>query len=109
MSEINIITPQFDRDDGLAVTYRPKGAADLDRIKQLPHEDMIKLGLGVWEHVNDCTHYLFPAEWYDCIPDGYLVTFIDGSTEPFVRGETDDDRRFGMLPFGWIVRRAVAK
>jgi len=54
----------------------------------------------------DATHelWLFPAEWYDAIPNGFPLTCIDGTIEQFVRGKTDDDRRFGMLAYGLMVR-----
>ena len=43
---------------------------------------------------------LFPCEWYDVIPTGYMVTDIFGEAEPFIPGKTDDDKRFGCLSFG---------
>lgn len=43
---------------------------------------------------------LFPAEWYDIIPNGFLVTSLDGEQYHFKNGESDDDMRFGCLPYG---------
>jgi hypothetical protein len=48
---------------------------------------------------------LFPAEWYDVIPDGFKMTGLYGQDEVFVRGESDNDRRFGCLGYG--IRRSV--
>lgn len=61
-----------------------------------------------WFHETDdeatATHeiWLFPAEWYDRIPEGFPVVDIFGCLETFQRGTTDD-RRFGMLSFGVVV------
>lgn len=48
---------------------------------------------------------LFPHEWYDLIPDGFMVTGLFGETYPFKKGESDDDRRFGCLSYG--IRRKI--
>ena len=49
---------------------------------------------------------LFPAEWYDIIPNGFKYTGLWGQEELFEKGKTDDDRRFGCLGYG--IRRKVA-
>jgi hypothetical protein len=46
----------------------------------------------------------FPAEWYDHIPEGFEIVTINGAMKPFERGVTDDDRRFGLLAFGIVVK-----
>lgn len=43
---------------------------------------------------------LFPAEWYDIIPDGFIVTGLWGESYPFEKDKTSKDRRFGCLCFG---------
>lgn len=48
---------------------------------------------------------LFPSEWYDIIPDGFMVTGLYGEQYPFEKGKTDDDKRFGCLAYG--IRRKV--
>ena len=96
------VTPQFDRDDGVKVTARPRSVDYLDKIKKLPHDVLMRIGVGAWEKTDTHIHYLFPAEWYDYIPEGYEIVTINGSVKKFVHGETPDERRFGMLAFGWI-------
>jgi hypothetical protein len=61
------------------------------------------------ESREEATHelWLFPAEWYDSIPNGFPLTCIDGCIESFIRGKTDDDRRFGLLAYGLMVRLGV--
>lgn len=43
---------------------------------------------------------LFPGEWYDIIPDGFIVTGLYGESYAFEKGKSDDDIRFGCLPYG---------
>jgi hypothetical protein len=44
---------------------------------------------------------LFPGEWYNAIPDGFMVTGLFGESYPFKKDESDDDIRFGCLPYGF--------
>jgi hypothetical protein len=48
---------------------------------------------------------LFPYEWYDIIPDGFMVTGLSGEQYPFEKGKSDDDKRFGCLAYG--IRRVI--
>lgn len=48
---------------------------------------------------------LIPGEWYNIIPDGFIVTGLYGEQHPFKKGESDDDIRFGCLPYG--IRRVI--
>lgn len=48
---------------------------------------------------------MIPGEWYRIIPEGFMVTGLYGEQYPFVEGESDDDIRFGCLPYG--IRRVV--
>ena len=102
---IEIITPQFDRTDGVDITSKPipNTVRNFDTLKLLPKEILVEMGLGVWDETSTTTHYLYPKEWYDSIPDGYPVTFISGDTEPFKTGKTDDDYRYGCLAYGFVV------
>lgn len=49
---------------------------------------------------------LFPAEWYEIIPDDFVVTGLNGESYSFKKGVSDNDQRFGCLPYG--VRRKVS-
>lgn len=49
---------------------------------------------------DDCDIWLFPHEWYDIIPDGFIVTGLHGEQYPFEKGKTDNDKRFGCLGYG---------
>lgn len=51
---------------------------------------------------------MFPGEWYNIIPNGFMVTGLYGETYPFKKGVADDDIRYGCLPYG-IRRRIISK
>lgn len=43
---------------------------------------------------------LFPGEWYNVIPDGFHIVGLSGEKYTFEKGKSDDDIRFGCLPYG---------
>ena len=94
---VTVLLSQFDRTDNRVVVIHPNNNAEwLDTLKTAPVSILRDLGLQNW----DDDLWLYPAEWYDYIPDGYEVIDINGNTECFRKGETDDDRRYGALAFG---------
>jgi len=96
--EIRVTTPQFERVNGKKVYYYPQTAEEFDALKQAPADILLDMGLRRWEG----EHWLYPGEWYDCIPESYEVVDIFGVVEQFERGVTDDDIRFGCLAYGFI-------
>lgn len=104
--EVEVMLPQFDRTDANEPWWWPTSAADLDAIRAAPRDFLKSLGLGLWDDEGGKEHWLYPAEWYDSIPEGYPLVSISGRTAPFRRGVTDDDRRCGMLAYGFV--RATA-
>ena len=106
---LEIMTPQFERTDGMQV---PVPDMSIDDFRQLATRDEATLkamGLGIWDRDDKGTHWLFPAEWYDRIPDGLEIVSINKKTEVFKLGETDDDQRFGMLSFGFMQAQGGGK
>lgn len=97
---VEISGPQFTRTDGLAV---PLPVMDFARLPGCSKKTLKAIGCQMWDgpDENGQVLWLYPAEWYDHIPDGTIVTDINGKTEAFKRGETDDDRRFGALAYGF--------
>lgn len=98
--KVAIMTPQFDRTDGMQVPFL--AAITWDTLHKKDEATLRALGFGVWDETEKGKHWLFPKEWYDMIPEGYPITFISGKRGNFVHGETDDDHRFGCLAFGFI-------
>ena len=100
---VRVLLPQFDRTDGRKVFYFPQTVQEFDRLKKTPAAILQDIGLDKWTGREGLwCHWLYPAEWFDCIPDGYPVTDITGKKERFTRATADDDRRFGMLAYGFI-------
>lgn len=56
------------------------------------------------EEGEDFDIILFPGEWYNSIPDGFVVVGLFGEKYPFQKGVSDDDIRSGCLPYG-ILRK----
>ena len=98
---IRIVTPQFERTDGIQVPIPMFSPNQWANIYQMSDASLKELGIGIWDKDENGTHYLFPKEWYGIIPKGLMVKFIDGTEEPFQPGVTDDDYRFGCLAFGF--------
>ena len=99
---VEIITPQFTRTDGVT----PVAALDdFSALHKLSPETLKAIGCCPWDEPDEKGEvlWLLPGEWYDRIPEGFPLTCIDGKTEPFKRGETDDDTRFGCLAYGVVV------
>ena len=94
--DVGVVLPQFERTDGKTITYVPTTVAEYDALKKAPEDILKDIGLVNW----DGKIWLYPAEWYDYIPEGYEVTNIRGETENFQKGVTDDDIRFGCLAYG---------
>jgi len=94
---VSIRTPQFERINGIEPVIPEGGEKWFDMLKALPPETLKAIGLQEWEK----NHWLYPGEWYDFIPQGYIVTDINDENESFVHGETDDDIRFGCLAYGF--------
>lgn len=93
---LQITTPQFDRTDGLQV-HLPD--IDFTALPMMSEATLKAMGCQKWEESGIL--WLFPAEWYDYIPEGLIVHSINGKSYPFERGKTSSDRRFGALAYGF--------
>lgn len=72
---------------------------DFSTIRSMTCKDLESMGCGLW---NQTGLMLFPFAWYEHIPDGFEIVFINGKKDVFEKGKTDDDTRFGLLAFGVI-------
>lgn len=100
---VGVVLSQFEREDGKVITYIPITVAEYNVLKIAPNDILKDIGLSKWDEEN----WLYPAEWYDYIPEGYEIVNICGKTEKFQKDVTDNDRRLGCLPFG--LKRQVTK
>lgn len=96
---IEIITPQFTRTDGIVP---PIPQINWTELAAMAPDTLKAMGCCKWDEPdkNGQCLWLLPGEWYDYVPEGFPLVCIDGTTEPFKRGETDDDTRFGCLAYG---------
>ena len=101
---LEIVTPQFERTDGLKIKYIPKGVEEFDYLKTLPDETLRVMGVQLWSKANRV--WLYPKEWYDSIPDGYEIITINGVVKRFEPGKTNNDPRFGALSYGFKKEKA---
>lgn len=96
MTEINLITPQFDREDDVDVMDAPASRRDFEALRECDDDELAELGLRRWSE----DLWLFPHEWYDHIPKGFEIETINDKLEAFDPGQTDNDKRFGVLAYG---------
>jgi len=82
-----------------------------DESFDLTSHDMWALGMRSWETEKDEKGrdngkelWLFPRSFYEHIPAGFPLVFIDFRRGEFVPGVTDDDERFGFLAYGVLGR-----
>lgn len=110
-AKITIITPQFERPAGeppppsLPASWEEFNTLDMMALREMGlqqwNDPATDKDFG-WSHPGKVL-FLFPAEWYPFIPDGMEIVDINGRTEKFKRGKTDDDMRFGCLAYGRLV------
>jgi hypothetical protein len=103
--KLEIVMPQFHRTDDVQVSAPNLTPDEWNNLGKLSLARVRQMGFQVWDDDAKGIHWLFPAEWYDYIPNGTKVVDINGNEEVFVRGETDNDMRFGALSFGFITFR----
>ncbi|MBK6861012.1 MAG: hypothetical protein IPK91_02580 [Saprospiraceae bacterium] len=107
--QIKFITPQFNRSEPIRDKYIPYNESEFrEFMKNADSKRLIEVGFMIFDQV-DIDHivhglFLFPGEWYNRIPKGFKMWGISMKQKTFVPGESDDDTRFGCLPYGVIKR-----
>ncbi len=98
---VTVYGPRFDRPENWPTpTSPPEGPQEFEMLRRFTAPQLRKMGLAYWEKEVTAPLMLFPAEWYHAIPAGFEIEDINGRREKFQPGETNDDRRFGALPYG---------
>jgi len=111
--ELQIMTPQFNRSYDIEINFIPHDEGEIKALMETaPKDILVKMGVCVFytdEQDDEPTylnrgeiHYLFPGEWYDYIPNGLEVVGIFGERYKFIHGQSDNDIRFGCLPYGFV-------
>ena len=113
MHKITIITPTFHRPTGEPGPSHPPDVNTFDELRTMSTAALLEMGMRQWNKPDDpedegkfgegLALLLFPAEWYNHIPEGYEIVDIFGRREPFEPGVTDDDMRYGCLAYGILV------
>jgi hypothetical protein len=99
---VNFTGPQFNREYDLEIKWHPETTEEFDTVcKELPVDILKKMGVCVHYKEKDKTLYLFPGEWYNFIPEGYLVDDVFGYREPFHKATNSPDIRYGCLCYGF--------
>jgi hypothetical protein len=91
------------------IAYAKSNDIAFSKLKNMSRKELEKLGCGIWAHEDGEALMLFPAEWYDQLPNGLEITSISGDNREFERGKSDRDHRMGYLPYGVTVKLAVWK
>jgi hypothetical protein len=78
-------------------------AIKFNELAWLTDEERLELGMMRWSEETQL--WLFPATWYDQIPEGFEVITINKQIRKFKHGKADRDQRFGMLAYGIVARR----
>lgn len=101
VKKISIIHPQFKREDGKNVIMPGKTKKWFQSLKTMRKKELRELGMRQWD---DGGLWLFPMEWYNSIPENLTVTDISYTDEKFKNGVSDNDSRFGCLPYGFVIK-----
>jgi len=106
MTKIEFITPQFNRSPTYPAPPSCPSGQTMETFRTMAPGLLREHGLAPWDEPDEHGDvlWLFPAEWYDDIPEGFLITDIDGNDEVFESGVTDNDRRMGYLAFGMLIK-----
>lgn len=80
--------------------------ANYDEELGLTKTELFELGLQPWgkEPETGKELWLFPLSFYEHIPAGFPLVFIDWRRGEFMPHQTDKDTRFGYLAYGVLGR-----
>jgi len=98
---MKIHTPQFTRENGLVPEPAPTSIEGFLTLKTLSDETLTRLGCQVWDETDTHVIWLFPFPWFKAIPKGLLVIDVNGDESEFDPKNSDNDQRFGALPYGF--------
>lgn len=87
-------------EDRIRYRYEPPEAL-FGVLQYFEPPELRAFGLSLWSENSGL--WLFPHEWYEHIPDGFVCTKITGGEFAFSPDEADKDNRYGALAYG-IVR-----
>lgn len=97
---IEVVTPQFDREDGITPGDPPSTHEEMNQLLEATEAELKELGLRKWD--DESGLWLLPHDWYRDIPDNFPLLDITG--EASTRGDLPavPDKRFGCLSIGIV-------
>lgn len=104
--EIPVILPSFERPEGQQDPwFFPESREAVNLLRTLPRDVLRSMGMRKFEDWDDKEVWLFPAEWFDVIPEGIEIVTINGDVKEFRRDDfgPSGGRRLGTLSFGVLV------
>ncbi len=117
-SKLTIDSSPIKREYDITIKFIPETKEELQVIIDTAPRPILKqMGIRIWRSYEDCkknkeippkyltpgmVHYLYPKEWYTTLPNGINVIDIGGKLEKFKRDISDDDARYGCLPYGFV-------
>ncbi len=112
--ELKLVFPHFHRPNGEPGPCVPPDAEFFNDLRTMGATALREVGCRPWNdpaspdpedqaRFGGKALWLFPAEWYPHIPEGYALVCLNGEREAFKAGVTDDDMRFGLLAYGILV------
>ena len=106
-TKITLILPQFERaKDAPAIASPPEDLAAWYALSTLDETALREMGFGRWcdarepDWPYDRTLMLIPGEWYEHIPNGYVVVDANGKAAVFSKATHSNDIRYGCLAYG---------
>jgi len=84
-------------------TWVPKTRHDFSLLRKMKKQDLLNIGMRIWDNRNQKSLYLFPKEWYPNIPEGITVYDIFDKREKFSKKTHGNDERFGVLSYGLLI------
>lgn len=103
MKEIKIYTSPINRLEPIQDNYIPKNKEEfMAFMDSATNKQLLDVGFLIFDYTDESEKYglfLFPGKWYDVIPNWLEVTGINLKSKIFIHGVSDDDTRFGCLPY----------
>lgn len=104
---INIITPTFERTDGKEIKYFPCTVQEYEALPKMDEKTLIDIGCQMWDEKDNMIHWLYPAQWFEFIPEGFEVYTIGERYVKFNKNTSDNDTRFGALAYGFLKPKEI--
>lgn len=97
-----LVEPEFPRFPGRIISYRPTARIEFEALRYLSRITLLLIGCRLLDDYAMRRIWLYPAEWYDFIPDHTPIRFANGEVGFFRRGNTPRQDNENFLSFGFV-------